>query len=211
MGGDESGQDNNNEPKEKEEWTCECGSTNFANRDKCRTCSLAKPRKEGDPEPKEYYCPEALEESALFGTGISVGINFEKFDKIPVEVVDEARKSPPRAISSFAASGLNDLLLGNLKKSNYTNPTPIQKNSIPIVLAKRDLMACAQTGSGKTAAFLLPIIHTLMTDQVELNNGEPYALIVTPTRELTTQVINQINLLFAHNFISIELFLYSML
>lgn len=180
------------ETKEREEWKCECGQTNFANRDKCRGCSAAKPRKEGDPEPKEYYCPEALEESALFGTGISVGINFEKFDKIPVEVVDEARKNPPRAIQSFAASGLNELLLENLKKSNYTNPTPIQKNSIPIVLAKRDLMACAQTGSGKTAAFLLPIIHTLMKDSVELNNGQPYALIVTPTRELTTQVMNKI-------------------
>lgn len=191
---------NNNEAKEKEEWICECGSTNFANRDKCRGCSQAKPRKEGDPEPKEYYCPEALEESALFGTGISVGINFEKFDKIPVEVVDEARKNPPHAISTFSTSGLNELLLENLKKSNYKNPTPIQKNSIPIVLAKRDLMACAQTGSGKTAAFLLPIIHTLMMKQVELNNGEPYVLVVTPTRELTTQVMKEIILHFANNF-----------
>lgn len=54
--------------------------------------------------------------------------------------------------------------------------------------------ACAQTGSGKTAAFLLPIIHSLMLDQVELNNGQPYALVVTPTRELTTQVIKKVTL-----------------
>lgn len=56
----------------------------------------------------------------------------------------------PPPITSFETVGLRDLLLENIKKSDYTKPTPIQKQAIPIVLNGRDLMACAQTGSGKT-------------------------------------------------------------
>lgn len=56
----------------------------------------------------------------------------------------------PQAISSFEESGLRKFVLDNVRKSGYIRPTPIQKNAIPIIMQKMDLMACAQTGSGKT-------------------------------------------------------------
>ena len=83
-------------------------------------------------------------------------INFAKYENIPVSVTGENR---PQPISQFSGAGLRPLLMENVTKSGYKVPTPVQKNAIPIIMAGRDLMACAQTGSGKTAAFLLPIIH----------------------------------------------------
>lgn len=65
-------------------------------------------------------------------------------------------ENPPAAVATFEAAGLRQLLLGNVAKSGYTKPTPIQKVAIPMAMMKRDMMSCAQTGSGKTAAFLLP-------------------------------------------------------
>ena len=62
----------------------------------------------------------------------------------------------PKPISSFEKMGLRQILMDNIEKSGYKKPTPIQKSAIPCIMAGRDLMACAQTGSGKTAAFLLP-------------------------------------------------------
>ncbi len=70
----------------------------------------------------------------------------------------------PKPISAFADANLRSLLLENVEKSGYRKPTPIQKHAISCILAKRDLMGCAQTGSGKTAAFLLPILHTLLEE-----------------------------------------------
>ncbi|HWI98592.1 MAG TPA: DEAD/DEAH box helicase, partial [Burkholderiales bacterium] len=66
----------------------------------------------------------------------------------------------------------------------YEKPTPVQEQAIPLVLAGRDLMAGAQTGTGKTAAFVLPILQNLGAPQA----GAPRALVLTPTRELAAQV-----------------------
>jgi len=84
----------------------------------------------------------------------------------------------------FKALGLHHLLVQATKEMHYTEPTPIQAQAIPPVLAGRDLIATAQTGTGKTAAFLLPIMHRLLP----LKRGMTHALIVTPTRELAQQI-----------------------
>ena len=74
-----------------------------------------------------------------------------------------------------------------LQKNNFTQPTPIQSKVIPLVLEKKDIMARAQTGSGKTASFVLPILDMLLKDEKE-GKAKIKVLVVTPTRELTLQV-----------------------
>ena len=88
---------------------------------------------------------------------------------------------------SFAQLALAPRLLENLQALGYQQPTPIQQAAIPPMLAGQDLMASAQTGTGKTAAFVLPILHRLLTDP--LPNPSPVrALVLVPTRELALQV-----------------------
>lgn len=79
-------------------------------------------------------------------------------------------------------------ILAALKKEGYTNPTPIQEKAIPIVLKGGDLLACAQTGTGKTAAFSIPILQRLAENIKQGNQRKVRALIVTPTRELAIQI-----------------------
>jgi ATP-dependent RNA helicase RhlE len=90
---------------------------------------------------------------------------------------------------SFESLGLLDTLLRAIKEAGYTDPTPIQAQAIPAVLAGGDLLAGAQTGTGKTAGFTLPLLHQLATDP-GVKPGKPVirALILTPTRELAAQV-----------------------
>jgi ATP-dependent RNA helicase RhlE len=89
----------------------------------------------------------------------------------------------------FEQLGLIEPIRKALQKEGYTNPTPIQEQSIPVVLEGRDLLGCAQTGTGKTAAFAIPILQLLQQDQ---RNSKGYkhnrALILTPTRELAAQI-----------------------
>lgn len=91
--------------------------------------------------------PAPSEDEAEIFKVIQKGINFDKYDKIPVEVTG---RDPPSAIKNFNEAGLYEKFLENVRKAQYEKPTPVQKYSIPIVMAGRDLMACAQTGSGKT-------------------------------------------------------------
>ena len=81
-------------------------------------------------------------------------------------------------------------VLQALIKEGYTNPTPIQEKSIPIILEKRDLLGCAQTGTGKTAAFTIPILQLMHLQQQASKSTYPKisALILTPTRELAIQI-----------------------
>jgi ATP-dependent RNA helicase RhlE len=89
---------------------------------------------------------------------------------------------------SFESLHLIEPILKALKEEGYTNPTPIQAQSIPIVLRGTDLLGCAQTGTGKTAAFTLPIIQLLEENKSFSKNKKIRALIVTPTRELAIQI-----------------------
>ncbi len=136
----------------------------------------------------------ALEEILFGGSTHKTGINFEKYDDIPVST---SGKDCPKAIFDFPSSDLHALVKDNVALASYTNPTPIQKNSVAIVSAGRDLMACAQTGSGKTAAFLLPILSQLLKNMPAPSRRgysqvlAPAALIMAPTRELAMQIFEE--------------------
>lgn len=107
----------------------------------------------------------------------------------------ELPRQPPKPKGElpdeFATSvfGLvNPLLQHAVAEEGYLTPTPIQEKAIPHLLEGRDLMGCAQTGTGKTAAFLLPILHRLAANPKKVENGRPRVLILAPTRELAAQI-----------------------
>jgi len=89
----------------------------------------------------------------------------------------------------FEDLGIIEPILKALRAEGYTQPTPIQEQSIPILLERNDLLGCAQTGTGKTAAFAVPILQHLYLDRQNSNHARKInALIVTPTRELAIQI-----------------------
>lgn len=129
----------------------------------------------------------------------NTGINFDAYEDIPVETSGD---NVPPPVETFAQIDLGDALNQNIKRCKFVKPTPVQRHAIPISLAGRDLMACAQTGSGKTAAFCFPIISGIMRGQyAQRPRGSrtvyPLALILSPTRELSCQVV----LVFLHDFL----------
>ncbi|XKL60783.1 hypothetical protein PGB90_007840 [Kerria lacca] len=98
---------------------------------------------------------------------------------------------PPNPISSFAHFGFDDSLMKIIRKSEYTQPTPIQAQAVPAALNGRDVLGIAKTGSGKTAAFIWPMLVHIM-DQKELQVGDgPIGLILAPTRELSQQIYTE--------------------
>lgn len=126
------------------------------------------------------------------GEDSKAGINFDKYDNIPVET---SGKDCPPAVSDFTELGLPEVVMQNIELSRYKRPTPIQKTTIPISCTGRDLMACAQTGSGKTASFLIPMVTKLLRDNAappppggRHSRALPNALILAPTRELASQI-----------------------
>ncbi len=94
----------------------------------------------------------------------------------------------------FGHFKLHSTLLKGIKELGFTRPTPIQADAIPPAVEGRDVLACAMTGSGKTAAFLLPILNRL----IDKPRGTTRALVVTPTRELAAQVVEELNNLAVH-------------
>ncbi|XP_020206088.1 DEAD-box ATP-dependent RNA helicase 37 [Cajanus cajan] len=121
----------------------------------------------------------------------NTGINFDAYEDIPVETSGE---NVPPPVNTFAEIDLGEALNQNIRRCKYVKPTPVQRHTIPISLAGRDLMACAQTGSGKTAAFCFPIISGIMRGQPVqrpargVRTAHPLALVLSPTRELSMQI-----------------------
>ncbi|KAK6618386.1 ATP-dependent RNA helicase ddx42 [Polyplax serrata] len=113
------------------------------------------------------------------------------------EKVDELKKTlgikvtgaqPPHPVVSFGYFGFDDAMMKVIRKSEYTTPTPIQAQAVPVALSGRDIIGIAKTGSGKTAAFVWPMLVHIM-DQKELMPGDgPIGLILAPTRELSQQI-----------------------
>jgi ATP-dependent RNA helicase RhlE len=91
-------------------------------------------------------------------------------------------------LTTFKDFGFAPGILKSLEESGYVTPTPIQAKAIPLVLDNQDVLACAQTGTGKTAAFSLPIINNLSAQEYDKHNRKIRCLIVTPTRELAVQI-----------------------
>jgi ATP-dependent RNA helicase RhlE len=94
----------------------------------------------------------------------------------------------------FGPLKLHPSLMTGIKELGFVRPTPIQSDAIPPAIEGRDVLACAMTGSGKTAAFLLPILHRLLAKP----RGTTRALILTPTRELAAQILEDLNDLAVH-------------
>lgn len=148
-----------------------------------------------DEPRRERYIPEEIEdtETTLF-KNFETGVNFEKQAEIAVDISGTGFENI-KPLKNFAEAQLTELLMENVQKSGYKIPTPVQKYAIPAVLQRRDLMACAQTGSGKTAAFVLPIMTNILNDGIESSEFSqvqtPQALILSPTRELAIQIFNE--------------------
>ena len=94
----------------------------------------------------------------------------------------------------FTSLKLHPSLQKSIKELGFVRPTPVQAEAIPPGMDGRDVLACAQTGSGKTAAFLLPILHRLL----DKPRGRTRALVLAPTRELAAQILEDFNALATH-------------
>ncbi|XP_032673041.1 ATP-dependent RNA helicase DDX42 isoform X3 [Odontomachus brunneus] len=138
-------------------------------------------------------------------------IDYESFEKnfynvheeiasLSKQQIDDLRKtlgikvsgpSPPNPVTSFGHFGFDDALIKAIRKNEYTQPTPIQVQAVPAALSGRDIIGIAKTGSGKTAAFIWPMLVHIM-DQRELKAGDgPIGLILAPTRELSQQIYQE--------------------
>lgn len=137
------------------------------------------PKKTSDKKTSEETNKETIEET---NEAISSPTNEEVGEEIGEEPSEENREETNDK-DSFAIFGLNPQLLKAVNELGYEMPSPIQLRTIPILLAGKDLIGQAQTGTGKTAAFALPIL-----DKIDVKSRAVQALVLTPTRELAIQV-----------------------
>lgn len=98
---------------------------------------------------------------------------------------------PPKPVTSFGHFSFDEQLMKSIRKASYTQPTPIQAQGVPIALSGRDIIGIAKTGSGKTAAFVWPLlVHIMMQKELKPGDG-PIGLILAPTRELSQQIYHE--------------------
>ncbi|XP_050539442.1 ATP-dependent RNA helicase DDX42 [Daktulosphaira vitifoliae] len=132
---------------------------------------------------KNFYVPHS-EISAL---SVDKVVNLRKTLGLRVNGADL-----PYPVSSFAHFNFDETLMKAIRKSEFTQPTPIQAQAIPAALSGRDIIGIAKTGSGKTLAFIWPMLIHIM-DQPELKEGDgPIGLILAPTRELSQQIYTEV-------------------
>ncbi|KAJ3147560.1 DEAD-box ATP-dependent RNA helicase [Geranomyces michiganensis] len=155
-----------------------------------------KRAKERDPE-YQIEPRDPKTEAALFGKldPVDLAARMESLSKVSVSVMGT---SIPKQLTSFDDANIFWLIRENLKLCHYNAPTPVQRACIPIVAAGRDIMASAQTGSGKTAAFVIPILNVILQggpcdvapviENDRLVTVYPLVLVLEPTRELAVQV-----------------------
>jgi len=143
------------------------------------------------PKSDRYW---GYEEKKMFQAAhVSRGINFDKYNDIPVETSGGQGTEEP--IESFAQAcekfGLAQELSDNLARCGYDKPTPVQKYSLPSAMVGTDVMCSAQTGSGKTAAFLVPLVATILKEGAQVADEKavgPSCVVMAPSRELCQQI-----------------------
>jgi len=152
--------------------------------------------------PREVFNLDEEKVDEIFKPNANHGIDFNSYDDDDISIETSEHLCAP--IASFSDVDLGDILFANIKHAKYTKPTPVQKSALPIISKGRDLMACAQTGSGKTAAFLFPIISGILLDGAPEQPAASYrvgvpraatprALVLAPTRELAQQIYDEAN------------------
>lgn len=145
----------------------------------------------GESQPHAYHREEKSEDDIF--KEHTPGINFDQYESIKVHLTP----NDTEPVESFAAMNIAPALSENVARCQYQKPTPVQKFGIPVVLKGRDLMACAQTGSGKTAAYLIPAINYMLSKNVnrayqgQESRSFPSALVLAPTRELSIQIYEE--------------------
>ena len=122
--------------------------------------------------------------------------NVNCYEDIPVEITEVYPE-----MSNFSDIEVHECLLNNIKRMGYSVPTPVQRYAIPVALSRKDIMSCAQTGSGKTGSYLIPVIAKMLSERPPSSTNsrasQPISCILAPTRELSIQ-IHEEALKFAH-------------
>ncbi|CAF0736419.1 unnamed protein product [Adineta steineri] len=149
----------------------------------------ASGRANGQPMERYIPPPAPLSEDDIFGEAVSKDENFGKYHRTQIQCTPESKIKP---IKLYEEANLSAQILSNIRRAHFEQPTSIQCYTIPCIQQRDDIMACAHTGSGKTAAFLLPIVSNLLechSDELmeKTHPPAPLCLILSPTRELALQ------------------------